>query len=74
MMKRIEPQKVEDMIEESKVPEETEENTASKFNDGPEPLEKEPLGIIYCVCSNLQEISDRKIYELEALLTSEIEN
>lgn len=64
MMKRIEPQKVEDMIEESKVPEEA--GTATEFNDTAETLEKEPLVEEHCNFDEFMKIDLRVARVIEA--------
>ncbi len=63
MMKRIDSQKVEDMIEESKVPDETE---APQFNDSSEPLEKEPLEAENCNFDEFMKIDLRVARVVEA--------
>jgi methionyl-tRNA synthetase len=67
MMKRVEEKQVQAMIEESK---ETQADVASsvnvQFNDGPEPLEKEPLTETECTFDDFMKVDMRIARVIEA--------
>ncbi|HEX6986015.1 MAG TPA: hypothetical protein VF170_11600, partial [Planctomycetaceae bacterium] len=68
MMTRVDPAKVEAMTEESKTPESTPApaETASPWNDGPEPLANEPLTADHCTIDDFMKVDMRVARVLEA--------
>lgn len=70
MMQRVDPKKVEAMIEESKDTTAESENAgaaaASEFNDGPEALEKEPLTEEHCTIDDFMKVDMRVARVIEA--------
>lgn len=63
MMQRVDPRKVEAMIEESKdntaADDAAASDAASEFNDGPEALEKEPLTEEHCTIDDFMKVDMR---------------
>ena len=69
MMTRVDPRKVEAMIEESKesqTPESPAAESSSTFNDGPEPLEQEPLTAEHCTFDEFMKVDMRVARVVEA--------
>lgn len=69
MMKRVDPKKVEAMIEESKesqAPESEAAAPANTYNDGPEALEKEPMTEEHCTFDEFMKIDMRVARIVEA--------
>lgn len=72
MLQRVDPKKVEKMIEESKesqaeaAAEEATAAAASKWNDGPEALEKEPLTEEHCTYDDFVKVDMRVARVIEA--------
>ncbi|WP_145370185.1 methionine--tRNA ligase [Maioricimonas rarisocia] len=70
MMQRVDPKKVEAMIEESKdntaAGEAAASDAASEYNDGPEALEKEPLTEEHCTIDDFMKVDMRVARVIEA--------
>jgi len=70
MMQRVDPRKVEAMIEESKdntaADDAAASDAASEFNDGPEALEKEPLTEEHCTIDDFMKVDMRVARVIEA--------
>ena len=68
MMKRVDPKKVQAMIDESQeaAAEETKADAASQYNDGPEALEKEPMSGDLCTIDDFMKVDMRVARVIEA--------
>lgn len=66
MMTRVDPKKVEQMIEESKDAGSVESAPVSNFNDGPEALEKEPMTEEHCTIDDFVKVDMRVARVIEA--------
>ncbi|GAB4148534.1 MAG: methionine--tRNA ligase [Planctomycetaceae bacterium] len=66
MLQRVDMQKVEQMIEDSQQAETSSADNAPTWNDGPEPLEKEPLTEEHCTFDEFMKIDMRVARVVEA--------
>jgi methionyl-tRNA synthetase len=67
MLQRVEEQKVTAMIEDSKTPESSEAAAPKTgFQDGPEPLQKEPMTAEHCTIEDFMKVDMRVARVLEA--------
>lgn len=69
MLKRVDPQQVEKMIEDSKdsqAPSALTPQASTPFKDGPEPLEKEPLTAEHCTIDDFTKVDMRVARVIEA--------
>lgn len=66
LLQRVDEKQVQAMIEESKTADESSDATASEFNDGPEPLEKEPMTEENCTFDDFMKVDMRIARVVEA--------
>ena len=68
MMKRVDPKKVQAMIDESQeaAAEDAKADAASQYNDGPEALEKEPMSGDLCTIDDFMKVDMRVARVIEA--------